>query len=110
MEDALVGIALFLSHLAHQKKSASALRDSYPRYVISKNKIQLTPEINVDQLLTKMAEKYKDEEVDTTTVSKSISIKVGNFRKSNTEPIIRIYSESHSSSSKFACRTYQTGY
>ena len=57
--DALVGIALFLSHLAHQKKSASALRDSYPRYIISKNKIQLTPEINVDQLLTKMAEKYK---------------------------------------------------
>ena len=96
--DALVGIALFLSHLAHQKKSASALRDSYPRYVISKNKIQLTPEINVDQLLTKMAEKYKDEEVDTTDgVKIYIDKEWVHLRKSNTEPIIRIYSESHSS-------------
>ena len=96
--DALVGIALFLSHLAHQKKSASALRDSYPRYIISKNKIQLTPEINVDQLLTKMAEKYKDEEVDTTDgVKIYIDKEWVHLRKSNTEPIIRIYSESHSS-------------
>ena len=93
-----MGIALFLSHLAHQKKSASALRDSYPRYIISKNKIQLTPEINVDQLLTKMAEKYKDEEVDTTDgVKIYIDKEWVHLRKSNTEPIIRIYSESHSS-------------
>ena len=95
--DALVGIALFLSHMAHQKMSASSLRDSYPTYRISKNKIQLTPEINVDQLLGKVADKYKNEEVDTTD---GVKIYIGkewvHMRKSNTEPIIRIYSESKS--------------
>ena len=95
--DALVGIALFLSHMAHQKMSASSLRDSYPTYRISKNKIQLTPEINVDQLLDKVADKYKNEEVDTTD---GVKIYIGkewvHMRKSNTEPIIRIYSESKS--------------
>ena len=95
--DALVGIALFLSHMAHQKMSASKLRDSYPTYRISKNKIQLTPDINVDQLLGKVANKYKNEEVDTTD---GVKIHIGkewvHMRKSNTEPIIRIYSESKS--------------
>lgn len=93
--DSLVGIALFLSHLAHKKMSVSALRDSYPKYIISKNKIQLTPEIDVDKVLAQMAEKYANEEVDTTD---GVKIYIGkewvHLRKSNTEPIIRIYSES----------------
>ncbi len=95
--DSLVGIALFLSHLAHEKKSLSELRDSYPKYTISKNKIELTPEINVDEVLLKMAQKYAHEEVDTTD---GVKIYIGkewvHLRKSNTEPIIRIYSESKS--------------
>jgi phosphomannomutase len=95
--DSLVGIALFLSHLAHEKKSLSELRDSYPKYIISKNKIELTPEINVDEVLVKMAQKYAHEEVDTTD---GVKIYIGkewvHLRKSNTEPIIRIYSESKS--------------
>ena len=95
--DSLVGIALFLSHLAHEKKSLSELRDSYPKYTISKNKIELTPEINVDEVLEKMAQKYAHEEVDTTD---GVKIYIGkewvHLRKSNTEPIIRIYSESKS--------------
>ncbi|HNR85953.1 MAG TPA: phosphoglucosamine mutase, partial [Taishania sp.] len=93
--DALVGIALFLSHLAHKKMSTSQLRDSYPKYTISKNKIELTPSINVDAILASMALKYAAEEVDTTD---GVKIYVGkewvHLRKSNTEPIIRIYSES----------------
>ncbi|NBR14090.1 MAG: phosphoglucosamine mutase [Flavobacteriales bacterium] len=95
--DSLVGIALFLSHLAHEKKTLTELRDSYPKYVISKNKIELTPEINVDSVLEKMASKYANEEVDTTD---GVKIYIGkewvHLRKSNTEPIIRIYSESKS--------------
>lgn len=93
--DSLVGIALFLSHLAHKKMSVSKLRDSYPKYIISKNKIELTPEIDVDAILTKMASNYAHEEVDTTD---GVKIYIGkewvHLRKSNTEPIIRIYSES----------------
>jgi len=93
--DSLVGIALFLSHLALENKSLSELRDSYPKYTISKNKIELTPEINVDEVLAKMAQKYANEEVDTTD---GVKIYIGkewvHLRKSNTEPIIRIYSES----------------
>lgn len=95
--DALVGIALFLSHLALKNCSVSALRDSFPKYCISKNKIQLTPQIDVDDILDKMTEKYKNEEVDTTD---GVKIYIGkewvHLRKSNTEPIIRIYSESRS--------------
>ena len=95
--DSLVGIALFLSHLAHEKKTLTELRDSYPKYVISKNKIELTPAINVDDILEKMAAKYANEEVDTTD---GVKIYIGkewvHLRKSNTEPIIRIYSESKS--------------
>ena len=95
--DSLVGIALFLSHLAHEKKSLTVLRDSYPKYVISKNKIELTPEINVDEILEAMSIRYKDAEVDTTDgVKIYIEKEWVHLRKSNTEPIIRIYSESKS--------------
>ncbi|MGV3632509.1 MAG: phosphoglucosamine mutase [Bacteroidota bacterium] len=93
--DALVGIALFLTHLAKSGMKTSELRDSYPKYVISKNKIELTPDINVDEILKNVAEKYANEEVDTTD---GVKIYIGSewvhLRKSNTEPIIRIYSES----------------
>lgn len=95
--DALVGIALFLSHLAHKKCTTSELRDSYPTYCISKNKIQLTPEIDVDGLLQNMANRYQHEEVDTTDgVKIYIDKEWVHLRKSNTEPIIRIYVESES--------------
>jgi phosphomannomutase len=93
--DALVGIALFLSHLAEKKCKVSELRDHYPAYTISKNKIELTPNVNVDDILNKMAQAYAHEEVDTTD---GVKIYIGkewvHLRKSNTEPIIRIYSES----------------
>ena len=93
--DALVGIALFLSHLAENKGTVSALRDSYPKYIISKNKIELTPSIDVDQLLEKMILEYKNQEIDTTDGVKIYFDKEWvHLRKSNTEPIIRIYSES----------------
>ena len=92
--DSLVGIALFLTHLAVEKKSMTDLRDSYPKYFISKNKIELTPEIDVDLILEKIALKYAENEVDTTD---GVKIYIGkewvHLRKSNTEPIIRIYSE-----------------
>jgi phosphomannomutase len=91
----LVGIALFLSLLAEKNQSVSALRDSYPKYTISKNKIQLTPEIDVDNILKEMAAKYAHQEVDTTDgVKIYIEKEWVHLRKSNTEPIIRIYSES----------------
>ena len=93
--DALVGIALFLSHLAEKKCKISELRDQYPAYIISKNKIELTPNVDVDDILNKMALAYANEEVDTTD---GVKIYIGkewvHLRKSNTEPIIRIYSES----------------
>lgn len=95
--DALVGIALFLTHLANKKIKASELRDSYPRYTISKNKIQLTPDINVDGVLVDMAKKYSKQEVDSTDGVKIYFEKEWvHLRKSNTEPIIRIYAESES--------------
>jgi phosphomannomutase len=95
--DALVGIALFLSHLALKKCKTSELRDSFPKYCISKNKIQLTPEVDVDKILQKIAEKYKNNEVDTTDgVKIYIEKEWVHLRKSNTEPIIRIYAESKS--------------
>jgi phosphomannomutase len=97
--DSLVGIALFLSLLAHKKMTVSQLRDSYPRYTISKNKIELTPEINVDKVLSDMAAKYAHEEVDTTDgVKIYIEKEWVHLRKSNTEPIIRIYAESKTAS------------
>jgi phosphomannomutase len=95
--DSLVGIALFLSHLAHKNTSLTALRASYPNYVISKNKIDLAPTTNVDEILVQMAKKYAANEVDTTDgVKIYIDKEWVHLRKSNTEPIIRIYAESAS--------------
>lgn len=93
--DALVGIALFLTLLAKSKMTCSQLRATYPNYEISKNKMELTKEMNVDSILEKMAEKYKDYEVSTIDgVKINIEKEWVHLRKSNTEPIIRIYSES----------------
>ena len=95
--DSLVGVALFLSHLAHKKMSCKTLRDSYPSYFMSKNKIQLTPEINVDEILETMASTYKKEEVNTIDgVKIDFADEWIHLRKSNTEPIIRIYTEAKS--------------
>jgi phosphomannomutase len=95
--DALVGIALFLSHLAHYGKSVSMLRATYPNYYISKNKIELTPEIDVDAILESVKEKYKQQPVNTIDgVKIEFDKEWVHLRKSNTEPIIRIYAESQS--------------
>ncbi len=92
--DALVGIALFLSLMAKKNMKPSELRKQYPPYFISKNKIQLTPDINVDAILVKMKEKYANEEVnDIDGVKIDFADSWVHLRKSNTEPIIRIYSE-----------------
>ncbi|MCF6212649.1 MAG: phosphoglucosamine mutase [Flavobacteriaceae bacterium] len=98
--DSLVGVALFLSHLAHKKITCSALRNSYPAYFMSKNKIQLAPQIDVDALLLAMADKYKSEEINTIDgVKIDFETEWVHLRKSNTEPIIRIYTESASQNS-----------
>ncbi len=96
--DSLVGIALFLSHFATSGlDSCVELRATYPDYYISKNKIQLTPEIDVDDILVKMADKYANEDVnDIDGVKINFAEEWVHLRKSNTEPIIRIYSESKS--------------
>lgn len=95
--DSLVGVALFLSHLAQKNISCKALRDSYPSYFMSKNKIQLTPEIDVDKILETMALKYKNEDVNTIDgVKIDFADEWIHLRKSNTEPIIRIYTEAKS--------------
>ena len=93
--DALVGVALFLTQLAESKISAKKLRDSYPNYFISKNKIELTAEIDVDAILTTLEQRYKNEQISTIDGLK-IDFEDGwvHLRKSNTEPIIRIYAES----------------
>lgn len=93
--DALVGIALFLTHLAKTKLSVSDLRKTYPEYYISKNKIQLTPSIDVDSILDTIKNAYKQYKVNDIDGVK-IDFPTGwvHLRKSNTEPIIRIYSES----------------
>lgn len=92
--DALVGIALFLSHLAHKGCTVSELRATYPNYYISKNRIDLTPDINVDAILAKVKEVYKDERVnDKDGVKIDFADGWVHLRKSNTEPIIRVYSE-----------------
>ena len=92
--DALVGIALFLSLLAKEGKKVSELKKKYPAYEISKNKIQLTPNIDVDAILVKMKEKYSNEKVtDIDGVKIDFDDCWVHLRKSNTEPIIRIYSE-----------------
>ena len=95
--DSLVGVALFLTHLANKKMTVSALRASYPEYYMSKNKIELTPQIDVDAILIAMAEKYKNEDITTIDgVKIDFAENWVHLRKSNTEPIIRIYTESAS--------------
>jgi len=95
--DALVGIALFLTHLAKYGKSTSMLRSSYPNYFISKNKIELTPELNVDEILEGIQAKYKKQPINTIDgVKIEFDREWVHLRRSNTEPIIRIYSESQS--------------
>ena len=95
--DALVGVALFLTLLAKKKMKVSELRKTYPEYIISKNRIDLTPDIDVDALLARLAAKYKamPECVVTTIDGVKIDFPDGwvHLRKSNTEPIIRVYSE-----------------
>lgn len=97
--DALVGIAIFLTHLAKYGKTVSMLRKTYPNYFISKNKIELTPDINVDKILEDIKLKYKKQPINSVD---GVKIEFNNewvhLRKSNTEPIIRIYSESESMS------------
>ncbi|WP_281232753.1 phosphoglucosamine mutase [Flavobacterium gelatinilyticum] len=95
--DSLVGVALFLTHLANKKMSVSALRASYPEYYMSKNKIELTPQIDVDAILTAMTDKYKNEDISTIDgVKIDFASEWVHLRKSNTEPIIRIYTEAPS--------------
>jgi phosphomannomutase len=92
--DALVGIALFLSHLAHSGMSVSDLRATYPAYYIDKQKMELTPEIDVDAILAAVKVKFANEQVnDIDGVKIDFPDKWVHLRKSNTEPIIRIYSE-----------------
>ena len=92
--DALVGIALFLSHLAHEKKKVSELRASYPAYYMAKNRVDLTPATDVDAILDKVKELYRNEEInDIDGVKIDFPDKWVHLRKSNTEPIIRVYSE-----------------
>jgi len=93
--DALVGIALFLTHLAKSGKKCSELRAQYPEYFISKNKIELTPQINVDQILESIKKKFSNYQVnDIDGVKIDFDNGWVHLRKSNTEPIIRIYAES----------------
>jgi phosphomannomutase len=95
--DALVGIGLFLTHLAKFGKSISRLRATYPNYHISKNKIELTPNIDVDKILLEIKNKYKNHPInDIDGVKIEFEKEWVHLRKSNTEPIIRIYSESES--------------
>jgi phosphomannomutase len=97
--DALVGIALFLTHLAKENRPISHLKASYPNYIISKNKIQLTPEIDVDLILDRLKEKYKNQPINTVDgVKIEFDTEWVHLRKSNTEPIIRIYAEGNTQS------------
>jgi len=95
--DALIGIALFLTHLAKFGKSVKALRSTYPNYFISKNKIELSEEVNVKHIFEEIKKKYKKQPINT---EDGLRIDFDNdwvhLRTSNTEPIIRIYSESGS--------------
>lgn len=95
--DALVGVALFLTHLANVNMTVAELRASYPQYYMSKNKIELTPQIDVDAILATMTEKYKNEQISTIDgVKIDFPENWVHLRKSNTEPIIRIYTEAKS--------------
>jgi phosphomannomutase len=95
--DALVGVGLFLTYLCEKKCTVSELKKSFPLYYMSKNKIQLTPQTDVDGILAKLADKFKNEQV-TTIDGVKIDFADGwvHLRKSNTEPIIRVYSEGKS--------------
>lgn len=94
--DALVGVALFLTLMAKSGKKVSELKAGYPAYAIAKNKVQLTPDINVDAILAKVKEMYANEQVtDIDGVKIDFADGWVHLRKSNTEPIIRIYSEAH---------------
>ena len=96
--DSLVGVALFLTYLANQEKTVAQIRANYPQYYMSKNKIELTPQIDVDAILVAMTEKYK-EDSSTSSLNTIDGVKIDfaenwvHLRKSNTEPIIRIYTE-----------------
>lgn len=95
--DSLVGIALFLSHLAHEKMLVSELRATYPQYFMAKQKVELTAGIDVDAILAKVKEKYAAFDItDIDGVKIDFPDKWVHLRKSNTEPIIRVYSEAHS--------------
>lgn len=92
--DSLVGVALFLTHLANQDLDVASLRATYPAYYMSKNKIELTPEINVDAILEEMQKHYATEKISTVDgVKIDFADSWVHLRKSNTEPIIRIYTE-----------------
>ncbi|MCA6421784.1 MAG: phosphoglucosamine mutase [Flavobacterium sp.] len=96
--DSLVGVALFLTHLANLDMTVADLRASYPQYYMSKNKIELTPQIDVDAILVAMTDKYENDS-STSSLSTIDGVKIDfasewvHLRKSNTEPIIRIYTE-----------------
>ena len=95
--DSLVGVALFLSLLAEKRMSVSELRKTYPSYYMSKKKIELTPDLDVDNILKEMADRYKTEKVSTVDgVKIDFPESWVHLRKSNTEPIIRIYTEAKS--------------
>ena len=95
--DALVGIALFLTYLAKKQMTVSELRKTYPAYYMAKNRIDLTPDVDVDAILVKVKEIYANEEVnDIDGVKMDFPDKWVHLRKSNTEPIIRVYSEAGS--------------
>ena len=95
--DALVGIALFLTYLAKKQMTVSELRKTYPAYYMAKNRIDLTPDVDVDAILVKVKEIYANEEVnDIDGVKIDFPDKWVHLRKSNTEPIIRVYSEAFS--------------
>ena len=92
--DSLVGVALFLTYLAGQDKTVAELRASYPQYYMSKNKIELTPQIDVDAILESLTQTYKDDHISTIDgVKIDFATEWVHLRKSNTEPIIRIYTE-----------------
>jgi phosphomannomutase len=94
--DALIGIALFLTHLAHEKKTVKQLRNSYPDYFISKNKIELNPGTDLKKIFTVIQKKYKKQPINTIDGLKiEFDTDWVHLRPSNTEPIIRIYAESN---------------
>jgi phosphomannomutase len=95
--DALAGIALFLSYYVREQRTMTQLRDSYPQYAMAKKKIQLEPSMNVDEILETTTRVFADEKVDTRDgVKIDFTEEWVHLRKSNTEPIIRVYTEAKS--------------